>query len=204
MLRPLALLASVLCTGCNLMPSLAVERFHSAHYVLTKSDANMLTGPYRESDVLSPEAVLLSDRGLKTTLTLRGTLSTRHQNLDFMCSKVLSAVSLGDAYLRIDSTYDTADGGKCGVIYTPANQVFTGWDEHGVFQYETLTYVMPQLLMITQGYCLVDHSDTAYPLYEVFRKAEELARKARRGYWADPTHRQVSRPRIPGSVEGAP
>jgi len=42
MLRHLALFASVLCTGCNLVASRAVERFHNKHYVLTKNDASML------------------------------------------------------------------------------------------------------------------------------------------------------------------
>ncbi len=64
---------------------------------------------------------------------------------------------------------------------------------------------MPQLLMITQGYCLVDHSDTGYPLYEVFRKAEELARKAHRGYWADPAHRLNTGAQLtPGPVKDTP
>lgn len=204
MLRHLALFALVLCTGCVFVASRRVDGFLDAHCVLARDDASMLLGPYRESKVRSPTTVILKEGTQSATLRIRGLRSTGDGALDSEALGILSAVSLRDAYLRIDSTYDTADGGKCGVVYTPANQVFTGWDEHGALQYETLTYVMPQLLVITEGLCLVDHSDTAYPLYEVFRKAEELARKARRGYWADPTHRQVPRPRIPGSVEGAP
>ena len=176
-----------------------------AHYVLDRDGAGLLQGPFAAREAVSSTCVALMSNGQTVSLRLRGVLGTGQPDLDRECFATLSMTHFGGIYLRIDSTYDTADGGKCGVIYTPANQVFTGWDEHGVLQYETLTYVMPQLLMITQGYCLVDHSDTAYPLYEVFRKAEELARKARRGYWADPTHRQVPRALpISGSAEGAP
>ena len=109
--------------------------------------------------------------------------------MDSQCLRVLSKLddsgiaSVG-AYLRSDSTAKDSSSSLKTVVYHPANRVFVGKDAQGNFQFENLTYVCPQMLAIAQGYCLVDHSDTDYPLYDVFRQLEDLARKARRGYWS--------------------
>jgi endonuclease YncB( thermonuclease family) len=58
-----------------------------------------------------------------------------------------------------------------------------GRDDKGKQQYRNLTYAMPQLLLLTHGYCLLDRSDTNYPLYQVFLDAEDLAKKNRAGCW---------------------
>jgi hypothetical protein len=69
-------------------------------------------------------------------------------------------------------------------MYKPANQIFIRHDENGEEVFRNLSYTMPQLVSIAYGKVMVDHSDTDYPLYEVFKEAERLAKENKKGYWA--------------------
>ncbi len=154
----------------------------------------MLDGPYKGYAILSAETIQVKQEDKRMTFRMRGIRDTGDPEISSRGLDLLCQFSQGLVYLRKDTLRECPDADKCAVLYTPGHRICIGKDENGEFQYENLHYNMPQLDMILSGYCLVDHSDTDYPLYKVFRKAEELARKAHRGYWADPAHRQQALP----------
>ena len=117
-------------------------------------------------------------------IIIRGCLPTNQKELDFRAVKLLGTMWPNNIYLRNDSTSQIQENTIKGIIYNPAYQVFIRKDKNGESEFDILTYTMPQLLLLTNGYCLLDHSDTDYPLYEVFKEAERLAQENKKGYWA--------------------
>ena len=181
------LLLVIIASGCANLATHSIERFSDKYYVLEKKDAGILEGPYKMKQVLSPNSVLVKTKQQEVRIILRGCLATNQKDMDFKAIKTLGTMWPEDVYLRKDSIVHLDSNALVSVVYDPANQVYIGKDSDGKMQYDTLTYTMPQLLMFTHGYCVLDHSDTNYPLYQVFVEAENLAKKHRQGYWATHT-----------------
>lgn len=174
----------VVANGCVDLGSSAGRLLDNRHYVLEKKDASILDGPYKMKAVLSPTSILVEKGRQSSVVMLRGCLPVQQEECDARAIKILGTMWPEDVYLRKDSTVSAAGGGVLSIVYDPANQVFTGEDEGGKRSCDVLTYTMPQLLMLTYGYCRLDHCDTNYPLYSVFVEAEDVARRHRKGIWA--------------------
>lgn len=183
-----ASLLLAIAPGCGHLASRSLDGFLETHYVLGREDAWRLDGPYECRQIVSPTVVSVVRDGEEVRVALRGCLSTCDAEMDSQCLRVLSklddsGIASVAAYLRNDSTTEDTARSCRSVLYHPANRVFAGKDAHGVFLFGNLTYVCPQMVMIAHGYCLVDHSDTDYPLYGVLSQMEDLAKRAKRGYW---------------------
>ncbi len=85
-------------------------------------------------------------------------------------------------YIRTDCKQILGTNRWSAVAYRRANSVGT-IDDEGKNHTIVLTYAMPQLLNLAYGYFLLDTSDTNYPMYEIFKDAEQVARENRKGYW---------------------
>jgi len=179
------LAAAGLLVGCSHFASRRARRSLDAHYVLYKGDESLLDGPFKMEEVVSANTILVTKEGNESTITLRGCLSTGRESLDAKARRLLGTLWPGEVYLRKDSTARGESGILRGVVYDPANRVCIGRDQDGKLRYENLTYTMAQLKLILYGYCILDHSDTDYPLHPVLCEAELLAKKHRRGYWED-------------------
>ena len=173
----------VVTSGCIRLESSSAGLLDTRYYILEKKDVLLLDGPYQMQSVLSPNSILVAKGKQSLVVTLRGCLSAQQEECDARAVKILGTMWPENVYLRKDSTVVDAGGGVVSVVYDPANQVFVGKDEEGRMAYDVLTYTMPQLLLLTYGYCRLDHSDTNYPLYPVFVDAENAAKQHRKGIW---------------------
>jgi len=178
-----------MASGCRYLAMRSLDAFCETHGLLTEADAGNLSGPFSCEEIMLPTTVSIVRDGARTVIGLRGCRSTGIAEMDWECTRTLTlATSTGmgprTLYLRDDSTARGADGRLTSVIYCAANRIFAGEDDQGNHQFDVLTYTAPQLSVIAFGYCLVDHADTDYPLYDVFRQMENLAKRAREGYWA--------------------
>lgn len=184
MLRQVSLLvcAGTMLSGCRALFLSPVERVIDRHYVLEKKDAGLLEGPYRMERALAPDRVVLRSDGKEIEVMVRGCKPVGEGRLDFESQGLLARMQQDRVYLRTDCKVVLGENTLKAVVYTAANTRST-MDEKGNVETEILTYRMPQLLGLLCGYCLLDRTDTNYPLYEVFLKAEELAREYREGYW---------------------
>ena len=177
------LLIAALTGGCINLSSNSLKLFVDEHCVLRKKDAWQLVGPYRMKEVASPNAILVEKDGNELRVVLRGCEGTNQRDLDFRARKLLGTMWPEDVYLHKDSIVRIGDDVIKAVVYDPANQVFIGKDGRGKLLYDTQTYTVKQLKLLLYGYCLLDRSDTDYPLFPVFLEAEQLAKKHRQGYW---------------------
>ena len=180
----LALLALLIMTsGCVYLTSQSSRLLDDRYYVLEKKDASILDGPYKMNSVISPNSIQVEKGNQSLVVVLRGCLPAQQKEMDSLALKLLGTMWPDNVYLRRDSTVFTEGGVVKSVVYDPANQVFVGKDEGGNMLYDALTYTMPQLLMLTYGYCRLDHSDTNYPLYPAFVEAEDVAKRHSKGLW---------------------
>jgi len=189
------LLLALLPIGCAYIGARGeLNRLIDKHRVMYKKDAWRLKGPYKFKRILSPTEIEfiyeVDDDGLpKTTrLKLRGCISTGHPEYDFECISSLYRYNIA-VYLYKDCTIIKEDGAIISVPYAPAHRYATGMDKFGNFKYDVVTYVSQPIWYISKGWLLVDHSDTDYPLYEAYKRAEELAKKLKRGYWGLPQNK---------------
>lgn len=180
------LMLSVICLGCRLMPD-HVERFIERHDILEKKDANLLEGPYRIGKVLSPNKITIFQDDKPIEINIRGCKPVGDEKFDFKASKLLGTMWPDGLFIRTDCKISRDMNRLSAVVYDAAN-VDEVMNEKGEIKSDILTYRMPQLLNLSYGYCLLDHSDTNYPLYRVFEQAEQLAKKYKKGYWA--THKE--------------
>jgi len=195
----------MMSSGCVLISHLErmvknldpVERLYDRHYVLRKKDAGLLEGPYTMSKVFAPNRISLGSGDHEIEVTIRGCQPTDDEKLDCEAQGFLVRVKWDGVYVRKDCRAALGENAFKAVIYTPANTVSV-MDETGEVESEILTYRMPQLLSLMDGYCLLDHSDTNYPLYQVFLEAERLAKKHKKGYWA--THTEPPAPATTNAV----
>ena len=189
----IVLLLGVLACGCVNLITDSTERFSDKYYVLEERDATNLDGPYKMKGIISPNAILGKKGQKQVRILFRGCLSTDDVNLDMRARKLLGGTWPGGAYLDSGFVWMSSSDVKA-VVYTPANRIWTGRDSNGKSTFRNLTYTMPQLLLFLEGVVLLDHSDTNYPLYQVFVEAENLAKKHRQGYWATHTEPPAQAP----------
>jgi len=169
------------CVGPSKSPE---DRFLSrGHYVLRKKDAGGLEGPYRMKKILASNKILIEFEGQVVEVIIRGCRLTGNEKLDSDARVGMESLSSDGAYVRTDCKQVIDKTHWKAVVYRTANKVGTV-DENLKVHSTVLTYAMPQLLNLAYGYALLDMSDTDYPLYEVFRAAEQVARENRNGYWA--------------------
>jgi hypothetical protein len=179
------ILTTVACVsmlaGCKTIGFMTVDGFldrGSSRYVLLKKDAHLLDGPYKIIERVSAEKLLAEKDNVKFEIYLRGckeigglrSVHVQHSYYEDMGLYLLKDCSISLSSNRIRA-----------VVYRPANRVYVGMPNG----FDNLSYVMPQLLHISYGNLKVDHSDTNYPMYKVFCDAEYLAKKHKKGYWAD-------------------
>ena len=126
--------------------------------------------------------------GREVEVHIRGCLATGDRKLDVRAEKLLGTMWPDGLFIRSDCKAAVDKSGFSAVMYDVATATET-LNQKGEIEVEVLTYRMPQVLNLVYGYCLLDHSDTNYPLYQVFLEAENLAKKHRKGYWA--THRDA-------------
>ena len=184
-----SLLASVI--GCQLLSEKGLE---SRYYVLECKDAHLLDGPYELKTVVDSTRIVLRSSNQDVQVFIRGCIKTGDQDLDAEARGYLLRIGPDDAYLRKDCSVTLATNALKSVVYAPANKASMMYP-HGEIQTKVLTYRMPQLLCLLYGYCLLDHSDTNYPLYRVFAEAEKAAKRNRKGYWA--THKEPPATAVP-------
>ncbi len=175
----LVVLIAVAVVGCRgiLGPTLG-ERFRPERdgYVLDKRDEGRLAGPYKIIERVTAVKMIILRHGMRSELLLRGCrgLGGEYDNI----VKGSYPEDLG-AYLLKSTIVELSSNQVAAVVYSPANQVYVGMPKG----FENLSYIMPQMVHISNGELLVDHSDTNYPLYRVFLEAEHAARKHKKGYW---------------------
>jgi hypothetical protein len=176
-----ATLVSAFLVGC-IGPSVSPEEsFLDRDYVLSDKDADILEGPYKEKKSSDSNKIVLEFEGRNIELSFRGCRPTGDALLDLRARKHL--VFFDGVYVRTDCKQILGTNNWRAVAYHSANAIVEV-DKDLNQEKRVLTYVMPQLLNLTYGYALLDTSDTNYPLYEVFREAEQVARENRNGYWA--------------------
>ena len=173
------LFAMFILSGC-VSP---MKDFIDKHYVLEKKDASLLEGPYKMKEVLSPNSILVEKAGQEIKIIMRGCKPTNIKELNFRAIKLLGTMWPHDIYLRQDCTSIIGKNTIKGIVYGPANQVFMRKNKNGKSEFDVLTYTVKQLKLILYGYCLLDHTDTDYPMYKVFKEAESLAKENKEGYW---------------------
>ena len=194
-LRFTVLLMLCLAGGCISAGGDSMDSFLDKHYVLFKKNADQLDGPYKVAKVLTPNTILAGRNGTIFKIVIRGCVAANREDMDLKAMKLLGTMWPENVYLHKACTVATEESNTVrSVVYTPANQNFIKYDDAGEAQFDNLTYTMPQLLNLTGGYCVLDHSDTNYPLYQVFVEAENLAKKHRQGYWATHTEPPAQAP----------
>lgn len=177
--------------GCRTLVESTTDSFlhrKENRYVLEKKNEILLDGPYKIMMRTTADSMIVEKDRIQYVLNLRGIKSFGVLFENRVKHSYILDLGL---YLLKDTVINVSSNEIKAVVYQPANQVYVG----GSKGFENLTYVMPQLLHIAYGELGVDHSDTNYPLYEVFRDAENVAKKNRMGYWA--TH-----PEPPGERDG--
>jgi hypothetical protein len=175
----------ILFSGCLGPSESPQDKFLSkGDDLLRQRDAGLLEGPYRIRDVPCSDRILIEADGQDVEVIIRGCMPTGDEKMDFKAGKQIGTL-LGPygVYIRTDCKQVVGEKLWKGVVYKPANTIGTV-DENLKIHIGVLTYTMPQLLNLAYGYSLLDTSDTDYPLYEVFREAERVARENRNGYWA--------------------
>jgi len=173
------LLVIVLLCGCTS----PIEKLTDKYYVLNEEDENKLDGPYKVKDV-SPNTILVEKDKKEIKIILRGCIPTNDPKINSEAESGLGSLIDNDAYLLRDSVVWLNSKEAKAIVYKPANRVWIGHDENGKDIFRNLSYRLPQLIRFTYGQSLLDHSDTDYPLYEVFKEAEKLAKENKKGYWA--------------------
>ncbi|HCE46755.1 MAG TPA: hypothetical protein DET40_24675 [Lentisphaeria bacterium] len=162
-----------------------IEEFTDKYYVLREKDANKLEGPYKVKDIVSSNTILLVDKDSREIKAIfRGCITTDDSKMNIEAMRGLGPLLDRDIYMLKDSVVWINAKEAKAILYQPANRIWVGHDENGKSAFRNLTYIMPQLLSIIEGEIIVDHSDTGYPLYEVFKEAERLAKENKKGYWA--------------------
>jgi hypothetical protein len=178
----LVLVAMGALVGCETLLEPTTDGFleiKESGYVLNKKDENLLDGPYKIVERTTRYTMCVERDSRRYILSLRG---CQPFGSDVGVANTVMGSYYEDlgAYLLKDSVVNVSSNEIKAVVYSPANQVYVG----GVKGFDNLTYVMPQVMHIAYGELRVDHSDTNFPLYKVFVKAERLAQKKRSGYWA--------------------
>lgn len=165
--------------GCNHFGSLSLDDYldrGSNRYVLLKKDARLLDGPYHLVERVSSERMIVEKDMVTYTILLRGCKGFGGFYENLVKGSYLMDRGL---YLLKDCSVSSMSNVIKAVIYRPANRVYIGMPDG----FDNLSYTMPQLLHIAYGELYVDHSDTNYPLYQVFAGAEKLAKRNKKGYW---------------------
>jgi len=170
------------CVGSSESPE---DRFLSrGHYVLQSKDAAALEGPYTIKRILGPNRIVIESGGQDVRVTIRGCRPTDDEKMNLRARKSIGTLLGPDGvYIRTDCKQVIDKSAWKAVVYRTANKTaIVG--ENLELEKTVLTYAMPQLLNLAYGYSLLDTSDTDYPLYGVFKEAEQVARRNGNGYWA--------------------
>jgi hypothetical protein len=112
---------------------------------------------------------------------VRGILLTGNVELDLKAQSLLTERS-GHYYLLGDSVEKVSKGKIRGIVYQTAYSLTEG-GEQSIGRLPIDTYRTWQPLAVALGYCLVDHNDTAHPLYNDLVRAENFAQSHQAGYW---------------------
>lgn len=145
-------------------------------YLLYEKDTDRLDGPYRIISQVTADRMVVDKAGVTNQLYLRGCISLGGS---YDTAFRGSFTGYKEVYLLKSTMINLASNEMKAVAYRPATRVYIG----GPQGFRNLNYTMPQLLHTVYGRCRVDHSDTNYPLYKVFREAEHIAKKKKLGYW---------------------
>ena len=176
--------AVTLAVSCASFSGSNLESFIDRHYAVGQNDNIALRGPLKVVRIEASNSLTLDDEGSHVSVTLRGCLPTGFGDIDLEAKNKLMMLRRRDIYLRDDSVVRMAPKHVVGIIYIPANRVYAGRSSDGGMLFSNLTYVAPQVLRLVNGQYILDNTDTNYPMYEVFREAEALAKKHRKGCWA--------------------
>jgi hypothetical protein len=174
----IGLLVILLLCGCQS----SIDKFIDRHDSIDEQNANKLDGPYWMKDILSPNTILVKNNKKEIKIILRGCIPVNNLKMDLKAKKRLGP-SWDEIYLLKDSTIWLSPKTAKAIVYKPANRIWIGYNARGKNIFKILFYIMPQLVSIAYGELKVDHSDTDYPLYKVFKEAERLAKENKKGYW---------------------
>lgn len=178
------LVLACLSCGCACLTTDRAGRFLDKNLTFEQQAVERdLDGPYELEKILSPNRILVSRGGVQTEIVLRGCLPTGDSDTDLSAKKNLGLLWHTGLYLARDSIVKLGFDSIKGVVYAPA-AVQTKMNRQGQWESDNQTYTLRQVSLLTYGYSLLDHSDTNYSLYQLFFRAETVAKKCKQGYWA--------------------
>jgi len=125
------------------------------------------------------------------SVELRGVLPTGNAKWDSEARKLLTSRRT-HCYVLKDSIERLSDQTIRGIVYYAAYSLAEG-NASNADDLSLDTYRTWKPLAVALGYCLVDHTDTAHPLYESLVEAEKLAKRFKLGYWGDDAGKGVKK-----------